>query len=353
MIPIVAPSTTPVSVALTAALDFGTATSTVPRLPRSLRRTSHLDALVGAGPGDGTELSGAARDIHTDAHGAAHLVASASLRAHLHPDRSLQSLVTDPGIDVDGLLGRAVGRGFRATLDTAVPVERTARSPLFLLLDELPVILVISGYVDLFTERGTANPAVEHQRDICSGFRHEGVMMQSFDTTGALPISIGPAAGDLGADDDLAWHDIDDQVPGSMRRRRLVEIRHDAAGHRSFYGYFRDTYRASWDEREIVMHEYQIHGTVDVGLGHGALVVRTCVAEPLTLPWPECPHAAASAGWIVGKRVDQIRDTVRFEYRGTDICTHLNDLVRSLGDLDALDATLHERSTADTDGRSR
>ncbi|MGE0879872.1 MAG: DUF2889 domain-containing protein, partial [Acidimicrobiia bacterium] len=53
-----------------------------------------------------------------------------------------------------------------------------------------------------------------------------------------------------------------------------------------------------------------------------------------------CPGAVASASRLVGKEISQIRDFVRTDFRGITTCTHLNDLVRSLGDLDALAAKL-------------
>jgi hypothetical protein len=54
------------------------------------------------------------------------------------------------------------------------------------------------------------------------------------------------------------------------------------------------------------------------------------------LPWTECPAAAASAGRLDGLRVDELRERVAKEFRGTTTCTHLNDLLRSLADLGAL-----------------
>jgi hypothetical protein len=42
----------------------------------------------------------------------------------------------------------------------------------------------------------------------------------------------------------------------------------------------------------------------------------------------------------VGQTTDDIRDVVRVRFRGTDTCTHLNDLIRSLGDLSALGAAI-------------
>jgi hypothetical protein len=61
------------------------------------------------------------------------------------------------------------------------------------------------------------------------------------------------------------------------------------------------------------------------------------------LPWPECPAAAASAGRLVGHPVTDIRGVVRQDLRGVTTCTHLNDLLRSMGDIGAMTATLRAR----------
>ena len=214
-----------------------------------------------------------------------------------------------------------------------MPDERQASTPLYLLLDDLPVVLVITGYTRLFSEEQQGG--ADRLRDVCAGFRADSVMMQSVDARGSVPLSIGPTARRLERDDDpSAWHEMGALAPGAMRRRRLVEVRGGDGW--SFYGYFRDTYRASLAEPEIVVHEYQIHGELDAD----GRTVLSCQADPLTLPWPECPHAAASAAWIVGRTTGEIRDVVRRQFRGTDTCTHLNDLIRSLGDLPALAAAL-------------
>jgi hypothetical protein len=44
---------------------------------------------------------------------------------------------------------------------------------------------------------------------------------------------------------------------------------------------------------------------------------------------------------LVGRPVEAVRDVVRAELRGISTCTHLNDLLRSLGDVAALMATIH------------
>ena len=42
----------------------------------------------------------------------------------------------------------------------------------------------------------------------------------------------------------------------------------------------------------------------------------------------------------VGMAIDELRSHVREEFRGTTTCTHLNDALRSIGDLRALLALL-------------
>ena len=54
------------------------------------------------------------------------------------------------------------------------------------------------------------------------------------------------------------------------------------------------------------------------------------------LPWQECPGAIGSAARIEGMTLSELRDRVRGEFVGTSTCTHLNDTLRAIADLDAL-----------------
>jgi len=63
-------------------------------------------------------------------------------------------------------------------------------------------------------------------------------------------------------------------------------------------------------------------------------------ARAHVLPWVECPGALASATRLSGMPVAELRDHVRREFRGTSTCTHLNDTLRSLGDVNVLIAGL-------------
>jgi hypothetical protein len=65
-------------------------------------------------------------------------------------------------------------------------------------------------------------------------------------------------------------------------------------------------------------------------------VIVESVATPRVLPWQECPGAVASAGRITGMTLQELHFRVRQELSGTSTCTHLNDLLRSIADAEAL-----------------
>jgi hypothetical protein len=275
----------------------------------SIRRTSHVDMI---GLSDGTlALRGAA----VDPGGAA------SCRALVGTGRQLLAIEMEPAVPGgDRLLGRVVGKGFRAAVDQLCQ-PGTLPS---VLLSELPVAALLSGYASLYTgEFPSPIPdavLAGFPVDICAGWAAPASFMVQIRTEREMPTPKGPPAPDLGD----GWHPMPTLSPGSMRRQRLIE----RAG-RDVWAMFRDTY-AQLDGVVTVLHEYTVEATLDGGGdGDGERVVR-CVSVPRVLPWAECPTAAGSAGRVVGRRVADLRSMVRDEMVGTTTCTHLNDLLSSL-----------------------
>jgi hypothetical protein len=324
--------------------------TTPPRPGRSIRRTSHVD--MEHLPSGGVRLRGAARDLRTPGHGAdpsgapSDVLAAAEVTARLTGGHQLAELTTspdDPRARV--LVGLPVRAGFRAAVGRALPDEQAAASPLHLLLDDLPVAALISGYALLYSGRVEAPPeSLGAQAGVCAGWRSDGTIMVALRTDRQLPVPLGPPANPLVPDDDpQAWHDLGPLAPGAMRRQRLVEV---AAGDPAnpadplaVYAMFRDSH-VDGDGEATVLHEYSLTAALDPD----SLVVSWCEARPQVLPWPECPDAAASARRLAGHHVGELRDLVRGEFRGTTTCTHLNDLLRSLGSLAALAPAVREQS---------
>ncbi|MGD9704573.1 MAG: DUF2889 domain-containing protein [Acidimicrobiia bacterium] len=289
--------------------------------------------------GNRLELGGEARDLVTSSSGI-DVVDEATVRADVDAGGRLASLDISPSSHpVEPLLGRLVGSGFRDAVHEAFPDDVAAGTALALLLDDLPVATLISGYARLYLGEIPADSMGPNMKaDICSGWRSSGTMMLSVRSGNGVPVTVGPTAPTIAAersDDPFGWHDIGPLAVGAMRRRRLVDVHRDGAGALDVTAMFRDTHVLP-DGTETVLHEYVVTGSVDPVAG----VFTSCSAVPRVLPYVECPVAAASADRLVGLRVDAARTFVRSELRGTSTCTHLNDLLRSLGDIDSLSATL-------------
>jgi Protein of unknown function (DUF2889) len=296
------------------------------RRPGSLRRTSHVD-MIPLGDGE-LELRGAAVDP----------TGVATCRAVLAADRTLISLELAPEVaGSDGLVGRVVGRGFRAAVDERYP-PGTLPS---VLLSELPVAALLSGYGSLYAGLLplSGSDGVGLPEDICAGWVTSGTMMVHVREKGDVPVPRGPVApsngsgGSDGTGGASGWHDMPDLSPGSMRRQRLIERKGP-----DVWAMFRDSY-TRLDGVTTVLHEYTVEATVTGGVsagGDGDLRIATCEATPRVLPWVECPQAARSAQRLVGQRLGDLRQLVRDELRGTSTCTHLNDLLSSLSQAESL-----------------
>jgi hypothetical protein len=299
-----------------------------------------MDILRRGGPGGNLVLVGRARDLLTSTDGAGSVAAEAVVRAALDSDRRLEELRAQPDNDAaSNLLGSMVGAGFRRLVDAAVPDHRDAQSPLYLLLDDLPVAALISGYADLYFRpdeihnRSRGHPPA----DICSGWRSDGTMMVAIREHGRIPVPVGPLAPRLERDDDeLAWHGLELLPPGAMRRRRRIDVSGQGPYHVD--AMFRDTH-VDHEGIETVLHEYAVDATIDDETWQ-ILSIDAC---PRVLPWMECPWAADSAKRLEGEDARGLRRLVSDSLSGIKTCTHLNDMLRSLADVVPLATLLRSR----------
>jgi len=239
--------------------------------------------------------------------------------------RAITQLTIDP--DDRGVAAHLIGQPASARLREALDEQSGSLSEL--LLDEIPVTTLISGYalalsgtVEAFAGARTSSggPPRKLPIGVCAGWEAEGVMALSF-LAGEPVLRLGPKAP---LDDDLAA-----LTATSMRRRRRLDVRLGAP--HVVDAMFRDTYFDD-DLGETLVHEYRIAATVDAERRS----ILTIEATPGVLPGPECPTAAASAARLVGQSLSEVRAHVRAAFVGTSTCTHLNDALRALGDLDAL-----------------
>ncbi|ORB07164.1 hypothetical protein BST30_09140 [Mycobacterium mantenii] len=291
---------------------------------------------------DPVYLNGRARDLWTAADGTATELGSATLSATVElVARVVRHVeVTPPVAATSRLVGAPAMSGFRAAADKAAPGLRHARDLRYTLLDDVPVTTLISGHAlsasNLLGDVGKSGYYLP-VADQCAGFATGGLLLTSFEA-GDPAIVTGPEAPDLdNGDDPWAWHQVSALPQHGMRRRRRIDVYEDGVDRAGIDAMFRDTY-VRGDGVETIIHEYTLDAVVDTETG----VIVESQATPRVLPWQECPGAVASAARIVGMTLQDLHFRVRQELSGTSTCTHLNDLLRSVADAEALIARVKQ-----------
>lgn len=306
------------------------------RRPGSVRRTSSIDMTRDPGSLDPLYLEGRGRDLKTAHDGTASEIGQARMRATVEMiARVVQHIEIEPAVPgMSHLVGAPAMSGFRAAADTAAPELREHRDLRYALLDDVPVTTLISGHA--LSASGALGSVAKSGylpvADQCAGFATGGLLMSSFEA-GDPAVVTGPAAPELdGPDDPLAWHDMPVLPIHGMRRRRRLDVHNGGDGQAVLVdAMFRDSYMRA-DAKETIIHEYTLSAAVDRDSG----TILRSRATPRVLPWQECPGAVDSATRIVGMRLADLRFRVRRELSGTSTCTHLNDLLRSVSDVEAL-----------------
>ena len=257
------------------------------------------------------------------------------VRAHL-ADRVIDDIGSDPH---DGrlaqLVGSRVGPGFRSTVGKLLREEVQRASLRHLLLDDWVGAALVSGYgvqhaaITLGIEEKLPAGTADHMAGICAGFAEDASLVPYARRNGTIPSVHGPVAPPLDVDGmgctprtaTRAWH-----APVPQARPRPVDpVSAD------FDAHFRDSH-VDGDGVETIVHEYTVDGLDGhLDANHHARSPR----DVRVLPWQECPGAIGSAARMRGMTLSELRDRIRGEFVGTSTCTHLNDTLRAIADLDA------------------
>lgn len=312
------------------------------RPPRSIRRTSSIDVTWPDGKVDGPRLlTGRARDVLTAERGSPPAVlAQAEIAAELATDRTITAISAHPApANLQKLVGERGGGHLRMVLRELMPELIERADPLYLLLDDISGISLISGWgwslwdpnwlerMNGGVSKEELDKMMQERANVCWGLAEGNSGLKPDRKNFHDNIADG---GDLRhGDDPLGWHDLPVSEGVSMRRARRIDVTRDTVIR--IDSAFQDSAPKPTGGR-AALHEYRILATVDPV----SLELLSLDPEPRVLPFPECPGAVRNAQGLVGSRLPEIRDNVLARLRGTQGCTHLNDALRALADVPAL-----------------
>ena len=308
--------------------------TSAPLVTGALRRTSTIDTYP-AGTGD-SDVDLRARDA-VARQDAVDVLDEIRVRAHLS-ERVIDDIRSSPRDDrLAQLLGCRVGPGFRSAVGKLLPEEAQRASLLNLLLDDWVGAALVSGYavqhaaIVLGVEEKLPAGTADNMAGICAGFASEASLVGYARRNGTIPSVHGPVAPPLDIEGDDGLHAVEPLRAHGMRRFRRLDLRPVDAVSADFDAHFRDSH-VDGDGVETIVHEYTVAGSVDTS----ARTITSVTADVRVLPWQECPGAIGSAERVRGMTLSEMRNRIRGEFVGTSTCTHLNDTLRAIADLDAL-----------------
>ena len=254
----------------------------------------------------------------------------------------MQSLrLTPDAAGLDALVGRRASTGFRRVIDESVDV--TARFPRLPPARRGPCrhagiadtrwrthVNATTSSIEGIKLQGT-QPRLQVP-DLCAGFHVGGTMEASLDEQGHPPILNGPVALSVETHrmTSWGWHRFDPLPAHGMRRRRRIDVFGERARPRR-----RVLPRQSHGRRGRRDRGARIHGR------DNRRSARRCTSSPAT------PRRACCRGSSVprprrvpaGSRAcpsRALRPEVRARFVGPSTCTHLNDVLRGLEDVEWL-----------------
>ena len=305
-----------------------------------MRRTSSIDVCWPEGVAGNRRLIGRARDVVTPRTGGPPIVrAEDSFEAVIDPNRMIVAIAAEPARPVlSRLVGERGGGHLREVLENVIPEERRNATPLYLILDDISGVSLVSSWAWsqwnpdwLATARAAMQGTdmekyMQNRVGICTGFAPGSSAFDlQADRSGAA------RAPDLrNPDDPEGWHAFTCQEGGpGMRRARRIDVWVD--GDIVIDSAFQDSASTPEGERAVV-HEYRLMASADPT----TFRLKSIEAEPRVLPFVECPGATLNVSRLVGTDISRLRETVLAELKGTAGCTHLNDALRALAEVPAL-----------------
>ncbi|WP_311269586.1 DUF2889 domain-containing protein [Sphingobium sp. WCS2017Hpa-17] len=282
-------------------------------------------------------FEGRARDLATPADGSLpRIIASDSIQGNFGSHRTIADIRSGPtGLDVAALAGQKAGSSLRAAIDGLFG-DASHEAPLYLLLDDLAGASLVSKWCwaryHAIPDPHAGIPADDFggMAGVCIGFRPGSSAFVRAIGDGkpklacVLPL-IDPV-------DPVGWHDFPEHGTNiHFRRARLIDVWMEG-DQICVQSLFQDSANLPGTALREALHEYRLEATADRQSGR----LMSLEATAGTLPHPECQSATANIEVLLGTPMQHLRSAVLEWLKRTAGCTHLNDMIRALGEVPLL-----------------
>lgn len=309
-----------------------------PRRAKSVRRTSSIDVILPKGIGGPTDLRGAARDIFTEVAGAEpKVLREASLSADTTFERKITQFESHPILpNADHLIGKDSLIRMRKSLLEA-GADSLSGHAIAHLLDDLVPCSLIQGWLwfKWAEDRDELHRRMTYQEDrvnICAGYVPAAPQFRSKDFLDQASLVEKLEE----TDDPYALHPLMGMHGPHLRRLRRYDLwLEDDANHKDTVvridAMWEDAANAPGEHR-VAVHQYRINATMSRD-GSRLLAIK---ATPGVLPNSFCRAAPDNLSLVLDIPVDELWQGILYHMRGPVGCTHLNDAMRGLAQLQPL-----------------
>lgn len=319
-----------------------TATPSPVRRLHALRRTCSLDVAWPEGFMGKRLIHGRVRDMLTGARlDDTNIVAQATMETALDNERIISAITAHPQHPhLHGVVGQKAGNHLRLFIRETMPELIAEGDPLYLPLDDLSGTSLVSNWGLVHwtgswtgeTRERISDEAVARMMadrvNVCWGLAEGNSGFQP--GVGGHRHDMAPGGELRNPADPDGWHLFPEIAGPSFRRARRIELWREGDAIEVETS-FQDSAPAPSGQR-FALHEYSLRLSADA---HD-MTIRSLAATPHVLPFFECPGATANAQRLVGTPLGATRETVLANLRGTEGCTHLNDMLRALSDVPKL-----------------
>lgn len=320
------------------------------RRPNSLRRSSSMQSIWPEGATGPHRLVGRARDLFTSPDVEAPQTLSEDwIEATLTPERLLASLHGSRHAETLGAFaGLSPGGDLRRAMAEEMPEEGKRDTLLHRLLDDMAGanFMASSAWYDwepdglegYYRNIGLGSVLERPVTGLCLSYVPGSEAMTPDGRTNEDQADHPRAVSPVSEADPFAWHDIVEiDAANHWRLRRTDLWVEEGVVHADAWFQDSSAVRGRHDVRTI-FHEYGLRARFDPA----EMTLTGIDVDPRVLPFGTCHAAPATANVLVGRSAREFREFVPKALRGTQGCTHLNDMLRALQDVSAMAETFRK-----------